>query len=700
MGKIQILNETVASRIAAGEVVERPASIVKELLENSIDAHATAIAISIEEGGVREIRVSDNGEGIAPEDMPLTVVKHATSKIFTLEDLEHIHSMGFRGEALASIAAVSMLTIKSRTKNAAFGSELYARGGRVESLRQAGLPDGTTVLVENLFYNTPARLKFLKKPGAEAALISDMVARLILANPQISFRYTAGGKVVYHSPGNGKLEDAIYSVYGFSMKNALIPVDFRLNQTYLRGYIGAPFQAYKTQKHGTLLVNGRYVKNSLVQRSVMRAYGERLLKNNYPFYVLQLTLPAEEVDVNVHPNKLAVHFRDENEVEYVLISALEQALRSTYRPPALELPPQKEVPPAAEKAENPPPPKPWAAPSLPEREESESEETELTPQQRGANTRRYAAEQEVAARHAEEEAERMPPLFAPPQPEAEAVQRTDSVLDPALSERIDEILQYAQDAALQTAQPLSLHESGGTLPIEAALDRSPPVAEETAAQAFGQSLSQVENRRASIASKAEQAPDIFRGRVDFRIVGVAFETYLIIEYASTLYLIDQHAAHERKIYDELMAGISKRLVTQHLLTPLRMEITPAEAQLLEENRSLLSDMGFCLARIDLHSCTVTAYPQILGDTDIRQTFQDMLGNLDRGEGSQQVRREKIAKGACKRAIKGGMRMSEADIRELVETSLMQGKIPHCPHGRPVAITLTRTQLEEGFKRRV
>ena len=294
----------------------------------------------------------------------------------------------------------------------------------------------------------------------------------------------------------------------------------------------------------------------------------------------------------------------------------------------------------------------------------------------------------------------MPPLFAPPQPEAEAVRRTDSVLDPALSERIDEILQYAQDAALQTTQPLSLHEIGGTLPIEAALDRSTPVAEETAAQAFGQSLSQVEDRRASIASKAEQAPDIFRGRVDFRIVGVAFETYLIIEYASTLYLIDQHAAHERKIYDELMAGISKRLVIQHLLTPLRMEITPAEAQLLEENRSLLSDMGFCLARIDLHSCTVTAYPQILGDTDIRQTFQDMLGNLDRGEGSQQVRREKIAKGACKRAIKGGMRMSEADIRELVETSLMQGKIPHCPHGRPVAITLTRTQLEEGFKRRV
>ncbi len=699
MGKIQILNETVASRIAAGEVVERPASIVKELLENSIDAHATAIAISIAEGGVREIRVSDNGEGIVPEDMPLTVVKHATSKIFTLEDLEHIHSMGFRGEALASIAAVSMLTIKSRTKNAAFGSELYARGGQVESLRQAGLPDGTTVLVENLFYNTPARLKFLKKPGAEAALISDMVARLILANPQISFRYTAGDKVVYHSPGNGKLEDAIYSVYGFGMKNALIPVDFRLNQTYLRGYIGAPFQAYKTQKHGTLLVNGRYVKNSLVQRSVMHAYGERLLKNNYPFYVLQLTLPAEEVDVNVHPNKLAVHFRDENEVEYVLISALEQALRSTYRPPALELPPQKGVSPAAEKVENRPAPKPWA-PSPSEREEPKREAIESTAPQREADTKRYMAEQDAPARRAEEAAERTPPLFAPPQPAAEAVRRTDSVLDPALSERIDEILQYAQDAALQTTQPLSLHESGGTLPIEAAPDRSPPVAEEAAAQAFGQSLSQVEERRADIETKAEQAPDIFRGRVDFRIVGVAFETYLIIEYASTLYLIDQHAAHERKIYDELMAGISKRLVIQHLLTPLRMEITPAEAQLLEENRSLLSDMGFCLARIDLHSCTVTAYPQILGDTDIRQTFQDMLGNLDRGEGSLQVRREKIAKGACKRAIKGGMRMSEADIRELVETSLMQGKIPHCPHGRPIAITLTRTQLEEGFKRRV
>ena len=663
MGKIQLLNETVASRIAAGEVVERPASIVKELLENAIDAHATAISVSITEGGVREIRVSDNGEGIAAEDMPLTIVKHATSKIFTLEDLEHINSMGFRGEALASIAAVSMLTIKSRQADSTYGSELYARGGKVEYIRKAGLADGTTVIVENLFYNTPARLKFLKKPGAEASLISDIIARLILANPQISFRYTVSNKVIYHSPGNGKLIDAIYSVYGFEMKQALIPVDFRFNQIYLQGFIGEPSNTFKTQKYGTLLVNNRYVKNIFVQRAIQRAYGERLLKNSYPFYVLNLVMPTEDVDVNVHPNKLAVHFRDENELEYVLVNAVEQALRTAQKPPILSL----------EKEE---------AKKKDERKDKDIEESPFTVEQGDKSIRSFGDiprpqhEHNNINSHIGMEQQRVHNSSAKP------------MISSKENQQIDEILRIASEVDLKK-QPLSLHEA-------------PVYVSDDTLKEFDMTFARIKKKEEELQKKEEkkQALDMFADRVDFKIIGVAFNTYIIIECGNTLYLIDQHAAHERKIYDGLMHNIAERPISQYLLSPIRVEITAAERFLLLDNLEIISAMGFSFERIEETFCEIIAYPQILGDTDIRQTLQDMIGNLEMGDTSIQVRKDKIAKGACKRAIKAGMQMSESDIRDLVETILQSNTIPHCPHGRPLAIALTKIQLEDGFKRRV
>lgn len=667
MGKIQLLTETVASRIAAGEVVERPASIVKELLENAIDAHATAIAVSIAEGGVREIRVSDNGEGIVAEDMPLTIVKHATSKIFTLEDLEHINSMGFRGEALASIAAVSMLTIKSRPAGSAYGNELYARGGKVEYIRKAGLADGTTVIVENLFYNMPARLKFLKKPGAETALISDMIARLILANPQISFRYTASDKVIYHSPGNGSLVDAIYSVYGFEMKQALIPVDFRFNQIYLQGFIGTPSNVFKTQKHGTLLVNGRYIKNMFVQRTIQRAYGERLLKNNYPFYVLNLMLPTEDVDVNVHPNKLAVHFRDENELEYVLVNAVEQALYTAQKPPVLSL---QNTQPEKGKINK--------VFSIAAMEESTVKLQNLDKEKSALSELKPKQEEQQSKKLAE-------PLFSN---KIKEVALKPTTISPEDSQQIDEILRIASEVDLKK-QPLSMHEA-------------PAYLQKDTLKEFDMAFAHIQKKEEEIRriKGQKQTLDMFTDRVDFKIVGVAFNTYIIIECQNTLYLIDQHAAHERKIYDGLMQNILKRPISQQLLSPMRIEITASERFLLMENLEIISAMGFSFQKIEETFCEITAYPQILGDANIRQTLQDMIGNLEMGDTSIQVRKDKIAKGACKRAIKAGMQMAEADIRALVEEILQSETIPHCPHGRPLAIALTKIQLEDGFKRRV
>ena len=678
MGKIQLLSETVASRIAAGEVVERPASVVKELLENAIDAHASTILISIAEGGIREIRVTDNGDGISAEDMPLSIVKHATSKIFTLDDLEHINSMGFRGEALASIAAVSMLTIKSRTKNSEFGSELYVKGGKLEYIRKAGLADGTTVIVENLFYNTPARLKFLKKPGAEAALISDMIARLIIANPHISFRYTVSGKVVYHSPGNGSLEDAIYSVYGFDMKQSLLPVDFQFNQMYLKGYVGLPAKTFKTQKYGTLLVNGRYVKNALVQRAVLRAYGERLLKGNFPFYVLNLTLPSDHVDVNVHPNKLAVHFRDENELEYVVLNAVEQVLHQTQRPPEFTLTRQ--------------------TPAL------HSEQVLSHNSLKSVYTPEIRTNASIAAEEKENRKEKafvkpsfsfgMLPVTQPVSTSAVSKSTEKNQLsEEERAKRIDEILAKAAKSDEQRKKSLAMHESQAF------------AADTQELQKFDLTLRNIriaEQKSEEIKAFTEtpSLESIFRAHIDFKIIGVAFDAYIIIESGNSLYLIDQHAAHERKLYDTLLQNIAEKPISQPLLAPVRAELMPTEKVLLENNLDIIRGMGFSFDAITDTYCDISAYPQILGEINLRQAMQDMIEALEDGEVSFQIRKDKIAKGACKRAIKAGMKMSEPDIRELITSVLRDDRIPHCPHGRPIVIKLTKTQLEDSFKRRV
>ncbi len=666
MGKIQLLSEAVASRIAAGEVVERPASIIKELLENAVDAHATAIAISILEGGIREIRVSDNGEGIASEDMPLCIVKHATSKIFTLEDLNHINSMGFRGEALASIAAVSMLTIKSRTANSEYGNELYVRGGKVEYIRQAGLADGTTVIVENLFYNTPARLKFLKKPAAETALISDIVARLILANPQISFRYTVSDKVIFHSPGNGSLADAISSIYGFNIQKFLIPINTQFNQIFMKGYIGAPTLTYKTQKYATLLINGRYIKNSFVQNVILRAYGERLMKHNFPFYVLQLTLPAEDIDVNVHPNKLSVHFRDENELEYILVNTIDEALRTTKYSPALSLKHQEKKR------------------STPSALNKNNIIEEVGNAEKGDTNAVLNCHHDNFSEICDQDITKVTSSISFLNNSATDVE------DIELSHKIDDILNIASSIELKKKNPLSLHDAS--------------IYQKNNLQDFDLDLSSIQQKKEEERQQSIQPvrslQDAFAEQLDFKILGVAFDTYIIIECGETLYLIDQHAAHERKIYDTLMQNLSQHPISQNLLTPIRIEITPTERFLLQENLDIITAMGFTFQTIEENYCEVNAYPQVLGDVDIRQSMQDMISSLEGRESSIQVRKDKIAKGACKRAIKAGMRMSEQDIRSLVMTILSTDIIPHCPHGRPLAIALTKKELEDGFKRRV
>lgn len=650
MGKIQLLNETITGRIAAGEVVERPASIVKELVENSVDAQATAISIHVEEGGIREIRVSDNGTGIEPEDMPLTIAKHATSKIYTLADLEAIHSMGFRGEALSSIAAVSMLTIRSRAQSHDAGMELYSRGGKVEYIREAGLPEGTSILVDNLFFNTPARLKFLKKPGAEAAAITDIVSRLILAYPEVSFRYSCNGKTLLHSPGNGDLMGAVLCVYGMEYKERLLPVDFTVNNIRVSGYIGSPNWTYKTQKAGSFYINGRYVKSAALQNAVSRSYGERLMKGNYPFYVLHIDMDRSEVDVNVHPNKLTVHFSDENAVEYAVNNAVLDGLGIFRRTPVLQIPEKKEYP-------------------------AEAAEEKREPAKLGQSELQKSIE------------EIMNLAGNLPRPECAPKEVKDSAVSAPAPEAMQNAL-WEKDYAVGFLGGREKEDENAEehqRPMETVL---PPETEETPEDGQGE---------------APAAPLITQ-IVHYKILGSAFLSYIIVESGDTLYFIDQHAAHERLLYEKLLAQETERHISQRLLVGEIFHATHEERELIEENIDLIRSIGLEIrpSGEDIFTYEIQAVPQILGDVSPRMVMEDVLHSLMERPGEQDIpiRLGKIAKGACKRAIKAGQNLPEAEIERLLREIREQGIIPNCPHGRPIAVALSKADLEKGFKRRV
>ncbi len=629
MSRIKILDEGTAARIAAGEVVERPASIVKELVENSIDAGASAVSVSIENGGMRKILVSDNGTGIEKEDLPKTVYKHATSKISTVKDLEHISSMGFRGEALFSIAAVSMFTLRSRVKKAEIGAEMRVSGGVMEYCREAGLPEGTTACAENLFYNTPARLRFIKSTSSETSAVSDLVTRFILGNPSISFRYSANGSTVYHSPGSGKLIDAVCSVYGHDIRNRIAPAEAEYGGIRVYGYVGKHTFYQKTARNQSLFVNGRYIKSELVRKAVTRAYGERILKQTYPFFVLFIEMPYGDVDVNVHPNKMQVHFKDEGKLEYVVEEAVRKAVEEFENTAKLEIKPQ-----TIAEIEKP----------VYKNYDDNGLKTNGNSTAKGYGSMNDGGDYSVRDNSLLNE-----------KAEAEAFLR--SVL---ISERENENKETAEQQSF--------------FPTDDEIDF-------------------VKNKPEKNEAEALKLAEISRAK----FIGSAFDSYLIFELEDSLYLIDQHAAHERMIYDRLTAD--GRVISQQLLIPEVLSFPHDQMMLLEPNLKMLCDMGIEAEIFGTLSIKVSAVPQIVGEINIRGFFEDILEGLSYS-GKKEIRlaKDRIARAACKRAIKAGMAISREDAEKILEQISKTGVIPHCPHGRPLAIAIAKTELEKGFKR--
>ena len=668
MAKINILDSSVYNRIAAGEVVDRPYSVVKEFVENSLDAGAKNITITIERGGKDLIQVTDDGAGIEKSELRSAFLPHATSKISKAEDLDDIRTLGFRGEALASIASVSNARIRSRAAGASEAYEITCSGGKMGEVIPCALGAGTEITAENLFFNTPVRARFLRSDKGEEGEISNFVSRFVLGNPNVSFRYIADGKLVLQSYGGG-LEEAVASVYGSSVISQCYKLDAVRHGIRIHGYLGKPSFTKANRTYQNTFVNGRYVVNNTVSSAVSNAYGSYLMKRQYPFYVLFIDVPPEVVDVNVHPNKADVRFEN-NQVIYGSIYSVVSAVLDG-NASALDYV-------AGEKS---------AAPM-----QGESKTSSEKAEKKGAETEYHAGKSGVSHGNA----------GAAASSESSAAERafTDELLenykkestlsDTDQEKKYDfrkeyEVLLHMPKRSEYTGGPqIVFHDSGAP-----AAQR----AETPAADVFAENKQYLQ----TLEQKAKQQKFIFEN-AQFR--GVLFNTYLLYEEGDNVYLIDQHAAHERLIFDRLKEEMETRKVArQPMLIPYVLNLNREEFAFLSEQKSILEEMGFEMEEFGTNCYKVSAVPMDLQGIDLESFFGEILKEVGtlRAIKLSDLLRDKLAMAACKHAVKGGMSLTESEKQKLFE--MLHGDLGlKCPHGRPVAVRLTKTEIEKMFKR--
>ena len=668
MAKINILDSSVYNRIAAGEVVDRPYSVVKEFVENSLDAGAKNITITIERGGKDLIQVTDDGAGIEKSELRSAFLPHATSKISKAEDLDDIRTLGFRGEALASIASVSNARIRSRAAGASEAYEITCSGGKMGEVIPCALGAGTEITAENLFFNTPVRARFLRSDKGEEGEISNFVSRFVLGNPNVSFRYIADGKLVLQSYGGG-LEEAVASVYGSSVISQCYKLDAVRHGIRIHGYLGKPSFTKANRTYQNTFVNGRYVVNNTVSSAVSNAYGSYLMKRQYPFYVLFIDVPPEVVDVNVHPNKADVRFEN-NQVIYGSIYSVVSAVLDG-NASALDYV-------AGEKS---------AAP-MQEESKTSSEKAE----KKGAETEYHAGKSGVphgnAGAAASSESVATERAFTDEL--LENYKKESTLSDTDQEKKYDfrkeyEVLMHMPKRSEYTGGPqIVFHDSGAP-----AAQR----AETPAADVFAENKQYLQ----ALEQKAKQQKFIFEN-AQFR--GVLFNTYLLYEEGDNIYLIDQHAAHERLIFDRLKEEMETRKVArQPMLIPYVLNLNREEFAFLSEQKSILEEMGFEMEEFGTNCYKVSAVPMDLQGIDLESFFGEILKEVGtlRAIKLSDLLRDKLAMAACKHAVKGGMSLTESEKQKLFE--MLHGDLGlKCPHGRPVAVRLTKTEIEKMFKR--
>ena len=641
---IRILDAATVGRIAAGEVVERPSSVVKELMENSIDAGATSITVEIKGGGIDYLRVTDNGCGIEPNQVRLAFENHATSKLQTAEQLDFIRTLGFRGEALPSIASVSHVEMTTRAKGQETGVRLNIDGGADLRVKEAGCPEGTTFVMKDLFYNIPVRRAFLKKPGYEGGLVADTVARIMMGNPGVSVRYISNGQTVYHSFGDGKLRHAVFAVYGKQTAEQMVALDAAEGGARIYGLIGVGELAKASRAHQAFFINGRAVRCLALTRALEEVCRTRVTIGLYPMCALNVVIPPSSVNVNVHPNKLEVRFRDELAMRQVAERLMATAFEGERVLKLGEDAPVR-VERVAEVREIAPPPAPV------ENRPGENKPVENKPgeglKQQMDYQRAIRAEQEKLA-DVSAAAVREAPAWANPRPMPQ--------MPPV----------YPRPAP----------------PVARPVER--PV--------------QVAMREVTPEVKAPASPPAGPG-VDYRVIGVLMNTYILVEADDSLVMIDQHAAHERLNYERLMKQMEEGRGSQQLLTPLVVHLSAREMALVKDNLEVLQEAGYTVEPFGEQDIQVRSVPFILGKADLRPAFMDAIGALNRVKSATvDLRRAEVMQMSCKSAVKGGDRLSDGEVESLIRQMLETGAPPTCPHGRPVMKSLSRREMEKMFKR--
>lgn len=666
MSKIQVLDQVTIDKIAAGEVIERPASIVKELVENAIDAGATSVTVEIRDGGISFIRVSDNGCGIDMDDIPAAFLRHSTSKIRSADDLSHLSSLGFRGEALSSIAAVAQVELITKTKDHTFGASYRIEGGVGGALEETGAPDGTTFLVRQLFYNTPVRRKFLKTPMTEASHVADLITRLSLSHPEISFQFRNNGQSKLHTSGNGNLRDVIYHVYGREIASHLLEVEFSAPGLSITGCIGEPVISRGNRNFENYFINGRYVKSSIVAKAVEDAFKDFQMQHKYPFTVLHIHIDTAIVDVNVHPTKMEVRFQNQQEIYSAVCEAVSKALHHE------ELIPQVEIP-------------------DPPREISSHESTKKQSALQNKQSMLYknkedkSEKQSVLCNLDTKNDKKQSTL-------CKNTEKTERDLDYFMKKMRERVLSYhQQNSSAEVKSGSGIHKP------EIQKDRIREAANFRA-----------EKERPRESEKPKQL-NMFEEKLlspesvqQYRIIGQVFETYWLVEFHDNLYIIDQHAAHERVLYEKTLKGMKSREYTsQSISPPIILDLSMQEAQLLETYMDRFTRIGFEIEEFGQGSYAVRAVPDNLFSIAKKDLLMEMIDSLSdeiyTGLAPDLID-EKIASMSCKAAVKGNMRLSAKEAEALIGELLKLDNPYHCPHGRPTIIAMSRRELEKKFKR--
>ena len=641
---IKVLSPALANQIAAGEVVERPASVVKELVENSLDAGATAITVDITDGGLSSMRVTDNGSGIHPDDCPVAFLRHATSKISKQEDLSAIATLGFRGEALASIGAVSLVKLTSRVADGEWGTRIIFDNGKLISNENCSCVFGTTIQVDNLFAKVPARLKFMRSPRTEAGYIGDFLAKAILGRPDIAFRFISNGKCVYETYGDGILKNAIFCVYGSHITDCLIPVFFDNGYVRIDGFIGNQEISRPNRSMETLFVNRRYIRSIGLFSAIQKAYDTRMMSGRYPFALLNITIAKEEIDVNVHPAKTEIRFVDQPRVENAVSAACYEALQ---RPviPKIHLPEQS------------------SKRQLFEMEKQNAASVDVRP-----GTQSSAC---------------------------------DTVSDLS-SKQVEQVMSYAKEFKNMIDIPARsfLKESSAGYTYNSFQKKEQILSEENAKSKIDV-FAVSGNRKRTDCTTESKKPEQDSLPVDFavNIVGCAFNTYWIVQHGDDLYLIDQHAAHERRLYEELIKK-DVASASQELLVPQLLTLQPREYELVQEWQSELEALGYRFEFVGPLSLNLISVPVLNGITFDGESLHLAISAIEEaGNGAKEALvREKLIYASCKHAVKGGEPLYKEEIISLLKTYIEQGIPLTCPHGRPVVARLTKREMEKMFKR--